>query len=245
MSTTASPRLLLRRVVCPHCWETFTPDQTLFVSEHQDLLGDPYLGERQQQRFPPSRFNEAGNAVNARGMTCRTLACPSCHLVIPRASLEMETFLLSIMGSASSGKSYFLAAMTAELRKVLPFEFSVTFTDVDPEANRVLNRNEGNLLLNGEADQFKPLDTLIEKTFMESGELYNDLMFGQQRVRLLRPFLFSLYPQPDHHSGGRAAELTRLLCLYDNAGEHFEPGRDEKSTPVTRHVGASRAPFRV
>ena len=32
-----------------------------------------------------------------------------------------------------------------------------------------------------------------------------------------------------------------MLCLYDNAGEHFQPGQDTASSPVTRHLAQSRA----
>ncbi len=32
-----------------------------------------------------------------------------------------------------------------------------------------------------------------------------------------------------------------MLCLYDNAGEHFQPGQDTASSPVTRHLARSRA----
>jgi hypothetical protein len=37
--------------------------------------------------------------------------------------------------------------------------------------------------------------------------------------------------------------LSRGLCLYDNAGEHFMPGADKVASPVTRHLPLSRALF--
>ena len=93
------PIRLLTRATCPHCWETFPPDQVLWISEHVELLGDPMLGPERQQRFLPSRFTVDGDAIDARGMTCRSLACPHCHLSIPRAMLEMEPLFFSILGS--------------------------------------------------------------------------------------------------------------------------------------------------
>src|SRR4051794_17403785 len=81
---------LLSQVTCPHCCERFPPDEVLWISEHIDLLGDPLAGPERQQRFLPSRFTIDGDAIDARGMTCRTLACPRCHLPMPRAMLEME-----------------------------------------------------------------------------------------------------------------------------------------------------------
>jgi hypothetical protein len=31
-----------------------------------------------------------------------------------------------------------------------------------------------------------------------------------------------------------------VLCLYDNAGEHFQPGQDTTGSPVTRHMAQAR-----
>ena len=71
---------------CPHCWERFRPEETLFLSEHEDLLGDLLLGPEQQQRFPASRFTPEGDAIDARGMRCQRLACPKCHGRLERIS---------------------------------------------------------------------------------------------------------------------------------------------------------------
>ena len=36
---------LLSEVTCPHCWEVFAPQDVLFISDHNNLLGDARLGE--------------------------------------------------------------------------------------------------------------------------------------------------------------------------------------------------------
>src|SRR5206468_11353246 len=91
---------LLRRTTCPHCWTAFAPEEALWISAHSDLLGDPRLGPDQLQRFLPTRFNIDGNAIDAKGLVSHSLACPRCHLGIPRAVLEMETFFVSILGNS-------------------------------------------------------------------------------------------------------------------------------------------------
>ncbi len=235
----AEPIRLLTRVTCPHCWETFPPEQVLWISEHVELLGDPMLGPERQQRFLPSRFTVEGDAVDAKGMTCRDLACPHCHLAVPRAMLEMEPLFYSILGSPASGKSYFLTTMTWQLRQVLPMHFHVAFTDADPTANRVLNASEESLFLNPEETKLIPLGNLIRKTELQ-GELYDTVAYGQQTVSYPRPLLFTMQPR-EGHSRSDSAKLARMLCLYDNAGEHFQPGQDTASSPVTRHLGRSRA----
>src|SRR5258708_3176566 len=114
MSTAATA--LVRRTTCPHCWTTFPPEDILWVSVHADLRNDPRLGPNAQQCFLPTRFNIEGNALDAKGFACQALACPHCHLAIPRALLETEPLFVSILGGPDCGKSYFLAALTWELR---------------------------------------------------------------------------------------------------------------------------------
>ena len=230
---------LLNQVTCPHCWERFAPEQVLWISEHIDLLGDPLLGPEQQQRFLPSRFTIDGDAIDSRGMTCRALACPKCHLPIPRAMLEMEPLFVSILGAPASGKSYLLTAMTWQLRQTLPLLFKVAFTDADPASNRVLNECEESLFLHADESALVPLGSLIRKTELQ-GELYDTVAYGQQTVSYPRPFLFTMQPREDH-PGGEKTTPARMLCLYDNAGEHFQPGQDTTSSPVTRHLAQSRA----
>jgi len=230
---------LLAQVTCPHCWERFQPEQVLWISEHLDLLGDPRLGPERQQRFLPSRFTLDGDAIDARGMTCRSLACPHCHLPLPRAMLEMEPLFISILGAPASGKSYFLTSMTWELRQVLQHQFKIAFTDADPSSNRALNECEESLFLNSEEHRLIPLGSLIPKTELQ-GELYDTVAYGQQTISYPRPFLFTMQPR-DGHPGGDPLRLSRMLCLYDNAGEHFQPGQDTTSSPVTRHLAQARA----
>lgn len=234
------PVKLLPTVTCPHCWRRFPPEQILWISEHVDLLGDARLGPERQQRFLPSRFTVDGDAIDPQGMTCRSLACSYCHLSVPRPMLEVEPLFISILGGPASGKSYFLTVMTWQLRELLPSVFAVAFTDAEPAANRVLVECEELLFLNPRGMEMVPLGNLIRKTELQ-GELYDTVGYGQQAVSYPRPFLFSMLPQAGHISDGNAGAVSRILCLYDNAGEHFQPGQDTASSPVTHHLALSRA----
>ncbi|MBM4076408.1 MAG: hypothetical protein FJ267_12305, partial [Planctomycetes bacterium] len=238
------PAGLLPRVTCPHCWEQFSPEKLLWVSEHSDLLGDQRLGPEQQSRFLPTRFTINGEALDAKGFPCHQLACPTCHLIIPRSLLELEPLFLSIFGAPASGKSYFLAALTWELRKVLPLTFQASFADADPVFNQQLNDYEESVFAGSNGNKLVPLANLIRKT-EEQGDMYDTVSFGNQTVSYPRPFLFSLQPQPGHRKGPDAPKLARTLCLYDNAGESFQPGKDSAAAPVTRHMAQSRVLFFV
>lgn len=221
----SKPAKLLARVTCPHCWFQFPPQDVVWVSEHSDLRGDVILGPDAQSRFLPSRFTPAGQAIDARGMVCHELACPKCHLPIPRVLLDHHPLFISIIGVQASGKSYLLTSMAWELRRTLGKEFGIGFADADPVANRFLNEYEQMLFL--AADPDRPV--VLEPTQRE-GHLYDQIRLGRQIVNLPRPVLFSL-----RKGAGREKEL-RVLCLYDNAGEHFRPGEDRPGSPVTRHL---------
>jgi hypothetical protein len=152
----------------------------------------------------------------------------------------MEALFFSILGAPSSGKSYLLASMIHELRRVLPSNFATTFADVDPASNRILSECEESLFFNPDGEQIVPLGKLIRKTELE-GELYESIALGNQTISYPHPFLFDLRPKPEHVKFSEAARLGRVLCLYDNAGEHFLPGKDTTASPVTRHLAQSRA----
>lgn len=229
---------LRRRVICPHCWEAFLPEEILWVSQHPDLLGDPRLGPEAQQRFLPTRFDVQCRALDARGMACHELACPFCHLTVPRSFLESEAFFLSILGSPTCGKTYFLAALTWRLRTLLPERFALAFTDADPILNDRLHRYESQQFLNPDRDAL----VLLEKT-ETSGDLYHSVRYGDLTTYYLKPFLFLLQPTEGHVNVLRVSEASRVLCIYDNAGESFLPGADTAVTPVTRHLARSGAIF--
>ncbi|HET6249863.1 MAG TPA: hypothetical protein VFE47_19390 [Tepidisphaeraceae bacterium] len=150
--------------------------------------------------------------------------------------IDSEPFFSSIVGVSASGKSYFLTAMAWELRRLLPAHFGITFNDADPSSNRTLNQYEETLFL--QADDQRPVK--LDKTDTVGQLLYDQIRLGQQIISLPRPFLFTLRPSGRHPNADAAARLSRVVCLYDNAGEHFSPGEDTTTSPVTQHLSKSR-----
>jgi hypothetical protein len=224
------------RLTCPHCWASFSADETLWIAEHEDLRGDPLLGPEASQRFLPTRFDPQGNARDSRGVTCTSLACPHCHLPFPRALVECPPIFISILGIPSCGKTYYLASLCWQMRHTLPRYFRVAFQDADPVCNVILNQYERLQFLTPDRDAVVKL----EKT-AEQGHLYHAVRQGNQVVLYPRPFLFTLRPLEDHPRFADALQVSRTLCLYDNAGESFQPGRDSSANPVTRHLARSQA----
>ena len=226
------------RVTCPHCWETYPSEDSLWIAQHEDLRDDPLLGHDAQQRFLPTRFDIDGNAIDILGMKCQALACPKCHLPVPRALYEMACQFYSIMGTPSCGKSYFLASMTWQLRQTLPKIFQLSWTDADPISNAILNSYEQLQFFNSDQEAVVKL----EKT-QEQGDLYDAVRYGDQVVSYPRPFMFSVQPLPSHPSFTTSDKCSRVICMYDNAGESFQPGRDTTASPVTRHLARSQVLF--
>ncbi|HOP76067.1 MAG: hypothetical protein WBH86_00065 [Thermogutta sp.] len=231
---------LLAKITCPHCWHRFATPDTLWISEHPDLIGDRLLGPYIPQRFLPNRFTPQGKAIDSRGMETSRLACPNCHLEIPRGAYHLRSLFLSVLGAPASGKSYFLTSMVWRLRRVLPEEFAVTFTDLDAIHNQRLQEYENALFLNEDEDH--PVELPKTET---TGDLYNTVLFEDSPIQYIKPFLFAVQPMGRHPRVKARSQISRMLVIYDNAGESFLPGGDSAQNPVTRHLALSAAWFFV
>jgi len=227
------------RITCPHCWHDFSPEESLWIAtDHPNLFGDPRLGDEQTMRFLPSRFTHDGEAIDPEGQKTTRLACPSCHLEIARPLYQIAPVFFSILGAPASGKSYFLASMSWQLRQLLPSRFSIAMTDTDPVSNARLHEYEEQQFLNPDPNAL----VSIAKTQLD-GDLYDRVNMGTHVVSYPRPFLFTLQPMAVHPNHPKSNSVSRVMCLYDNAGEHFLPGSDSSTAPVTRHLALSRTLF--
>ena len=234
----SSRRRLLKEVVCPHCWATFKPEDVLWIAEDPTLLGDDRLGESERVRFLPTEYDEYGTPLDPRGKPCRDMACPRCHLKIPAPALDSPPVFMSIVGAPACGKSYYLASSTWSLRRVLPSKFQITFTDADPGMNHRIRQYESLQYEDGGRGLVR-----IDKT-QEQGDLYDAVRIGEQTVVLPQPFVFlaaKSNAQPSETDD--AKNYSRMICLYDNAGESYLPANDLGSSPVTRHLAQSKCVF--
>jgi hypothetical protein len=238
VQTQPSKLTLLNSLTCPHCWHQFAPEESLWISEHPDLVGDAKLGDMFAIRFLPSRFSVEGDAIDAQGYRTTRLACPHCHLEVPRPLYQLPAIFYSILGAPACGKSYLLASMMWQLRQLLPRYFRVTLNDADAQANARLHQYEEQQFLNPDPDQL----VSIAKTETQ-GDLYDQVRMGDHSITLPRPFMFTMHPGMQHPNHEVASKVSRVICLYDNAGESFLPGADSVSSPVTRHLALSACLF--
>ena len=238
MASVATKISVLPQLTCPNCWKQFGPEQILWLSTSPELLGDSHLGDEYPKRFLPTRFSVHGNAIDESGAECQELACPHCHLPIPRSCLSLASFYVSIAGSPACGKSYFLASMTWQLRQVAAKYFGCAFGDADPGFNKTLQQYE--------EDQFftKDENELVKLAKTEEyGSMYQSVEINGQAYTFPKPFLFTLRPGPSHPKAIQAKQKSRVICLYDNAGESYLSGKDTSTNQVTRHLAVAHSYF--
>ena len=213
-------------LTCPVCWLKFDLGDIMHVAVHDSLRGDPVLGEDAQQRFLATRFNDRGQAVDALGLPCTDTACPHCRRILPPGFTEMSHHIISMVGDQSAGKSYFLSVLLKALPESLFEHFSVVFQDADPVGNAVINQMKQTLF-----GAQSPEGARLVKTQLE-GAMYERLPRYGRMVALPKPFVFSVASVAD-----RAQRCS--VIFYDNAGEHFQPGRDSADSPGAQHVASS------
>lgn len=232
----ADPReqVLVESVICPHCWHTFRPEDLHFIATSPSLAFDHRLPGGGMRRFLPSQYTFMGDAIDPGGGTCTETACPKCHLKVPRLLTLRETFTVSMFGGPGTGKTYLLAAMMRMLADHLG-HFGLAIEDADAEANAILHDYERTLF-----DQpTRESQVVLLKTDLV-GDWYQNVTFGSSSKMLPRPFLYRVDPLASHPIRDRARGKARVVCIYDNAGESFEPGGDKEDSPVTRHMASAK-----
>jgi hypothetical protein len=220
---------ILQSVQCPYCWHEFPSSEVLYIAQHGSLKGDPVLGKDEFLRFLPTRYTVHGDGFDAENTPCRELACPRCHLLIPRALVHHPNIIFSMIGGPRTGKSYFLTSLTWQLKQHLP-EFGYSFEDLDVGLNELLLNYQHRFFAAEDVDKL----IQIEKTDMDLGDHYRPTRLNQQDVQLPVPFIFQLSPM--QQSSEFDSMGSRILCFYDNAGEHFFHGQDSSVNPGTRHL---------
>ena len=77
----------------------------------------------------------------------------------------------------------------------------------------------------------------LPKTELRGTDFSNQISIDNNGIDLPRPFVFTMTPlesHPDYYT--KKDKLDRSIVLYDNAGEHFEIGRDSGTNLATVHL---------
>jgi hypothetical protein len=229
--------LIEKKATCPHCWNNFYSDHALYISQHQNLMGDPILGDV-AKRFTPHEAtrDRHGKVFDSKGWEMIERACPRCHLQIPGDILVERPKFISIVGAPMSGKTYFLIVMLHELKKTLARQFRYTLDICDSHDKDLFARSEEKLFYSHNPET----PVFLEKT-EEFGKLYSMVTLDEVKVQLPKPFTFTCRSTADN-SEKTNRSIQQSVVLYDNAGEsfYFGQGRDG-SIRSTQHLGESDA----
>lgn len=210
--------------MCPYCRTVSDLSDVFSVSVSIGLLGDSVLGAGEQRRFLPSQFTANGLAIDAEGGVCTEIACPHCHMSLPRSLLDTPQMVMSVIGAAGAGKSVFLASCIWQCRQLLLRRFGVGFMDLDPVANRWINAYEEKFFFQEDDTSLQQ----IEKTDLQDSHISRSVMLNGDNVLLPLPSFFQLRT--------KGAAQPESLVVYDSAGEHFRAGADTQSSAVTLNM---------
>jgi len=213
-------------MLCPHCWVKFEVGDMMHVAMHDELRGDPVLGEDAAQRFLATNFDDDGNALDPMGLPCMDSACPHCRNALPVNFVSSKYNILSVVGNASAGKSYYLAILSRVLPRVLMGSYGIRMQDADPTANAPLTAMRSRLFGGANADE-----VALDKTQL-GGAMYTEVYRHGRHVSMPRPFSFLV-------EGDDLDREAEGLIFYDNAGEHFQPGIELQDSPGALHVAYS------
>jgi len=216
---------LLGRVTCPHCWEHFRAEKVLWILSTR-LLGDQRLGPEQPQRFLRRGSTSPAKPSMPKASPASSLPAalsPGCAASL----LELEPLFLSVFGApASANRSSGgddMGACAASCRSISPSHFPTR-----SPLNRVLNEYEESLF-SSVGRRIRSARETDSQDRRAGGACTTWCPYGSQAVisASLRIWNAAKNGSPER---GQASTLSRVVCLYDNAGESFQPGKDTTAT---------------
>lgn len=237
--------LLCSTTTCLNCWHSFPQGEVMWVASHEKSEIEPQLpkstiGNTERIRFIPERFDIRGRALDSYGAACYQIACPRCRLTIPRAGLGLQPLIFSVLGAGGSGKSVFLASMMCSMERKCT-KLGLRLFDADLTLNRALLEDERKLFFFEESNAYRRLEAdVLNKPSYEADARWRESMIDGKLAKFVPPYTFITSPSAEHPLAAENEALTRLLCLYENAGEHFLPGQDTTVNPATQHLGLSK-----
>ena len=94
-------------ILCPRCFKTFSSDQIEFVCMNLRCSTDV---------IPNAKPDKEGNVRCECGHKTNVRKCPHCHETLPYDILENDTRVISVVGVANCGKSYYVGSLLRLLR---------------------------------------------------------------------------------------------------------------------------------
>lgn len=118
----------MSKIVCPYCFETFDQSDVMFrctCAKVKDPALTKYWKAAPEEGFSFKPGFSFGNILggvpkSAKCPKCNhetsSLVCPNCHNQLPRRLVEKKGYIISIIGSTSSGKTNYIATLINQLQ---------------------------------------------------------------------------------------------------------------------------------
>jgi GTPase SAR1 family protein len=142
---------MMRRLVCPYCFEKFTGSQTQFRCLNPNpaqcsLEPDTMLANYQRLNTPPklgrvfsadgSRWRRRRLGVCSCGVKTSKLICPHCHNDLPSQFGSTDVHTIALIGAKESGKSHYIAVLVNELTNRVGMAFNASLNALDEQTIR-------------------------------------------------------------------------------------------------------------
>lgn len=203
-------------IVCPHCFNKFSPDSVVFRAAHykeedeqyclqEDVKLNTYLerfglegSDELEAVIPPTLFPEENKTYvdgvlislkDKYNVETKKRLCPYCHNDLPYSAGRAPSNIIAIIGASQVGKSVYMASLIHTLETVTAHNFEAACLPISSETSRRFRMQY--------MDPLFAQNTLIEST---------------QKERKQEPFIYQF-----KFKDAKKAPLS--LVFFDVAGE--------------------------
>ena len=150
-------------IVCPHCFNKFSPDDVVFRAAHykeedeqyclqEDVKLNAYLekfglegSDELEAVIPPTLFPEENKAYvdgvlislkDNYNVETKKRLCPYCHNDLPYSAGRAPSNIIAIIGASQVGKSVYMASLIHTLETVTAHNFEAACLPISSETSR-------------------------------------------------------------------------------------------------------------
>ncbi|WP_206110222.1 TRAFAC clade GTPase domain-containing protein [Paenibacillus aquistagni] len=211
-----APKPLFYDIVCPYCFNKFSPEEVVFRAAHSREDDEDYALQedealnRYRDRFGLDTVYEMEAVLRPQdipeehriysdhvlvalhdryGVTTRKRLCPHCHNELPVTAGKVPSNIISIVGASQVGKSVYMTSLIHTLQHMTADRFDAACMPLTTEISR----------------KFR---TMYEEPLFERG----DLLASTQKEKMQEPFIFQFVFRDE-------SKPPLTLVFFDVAGE--------------------------
>lgn len=202
-------RSVLRRELCPFCFEYFRMSEVPFRCGSPPAIcapvPDAVLGSKWNDSRPKGKvIPPAGYARDRVCPACshktRKRLCPHCHQELPHTTGDFPNYIFAIIGAKGAGKSHYLPVLIEQIKN-----------GVGPDLGMLLEPLNDDTIQRYRDDFYTPIFTRHQTLIATRSALAN--------VTARLPLVFSLLFTSTRRGGGRKIDKAVTLAFFDTAGE--------------------------